>query len=437
MISNAQLAQLATKFVTDVIKYKKNKKYLVNLCEETLYESYFNYLLSLSDCLTLEDECKLKLIADNLDFNDEEVSIPCADQLPITINYSGSTCVNSIVVKNPYNNAPYPVYSLVDNSIYHNSSVLIANVGVCSPSSVSVNGGCNVFTCADALKGAASYVTTNYNVTLPTNGYISEMLVYETDATGLLINIPITLNLNPASSPYYSGAGLTTLTSSDVLFSNINWANNMLTLMNNVSISRYGVTGKHKMTFSKVMSGSTFVRINVNTTILNNPSGNLFGINRVNGYVKVDSATLFSPITLSDHGTIGVTGTNFYYNTPVSTSCGNLTPVLDGISRMKVNGGLSNFNKLVLVDQYGEIPLLLSGTLTNSCSTQTLTAVYLPTNVIGVSWKNPANAEISTSATCSVGADGTYTFTATLQNGCVVTKTYVYPTDVPELNPDL
>jgi hypothetical protein len=276
------------------------------------------------------------------------------------------------------------------------------------------------------LKSTTSFSLTDTNTTLPTNGYLSRLYVYETDQNGNFINSQIELDLNPTTSPYYSGAGLTTLTASDVVFSNASWTGNMVTLMNNVSIYRYGVTGKHKLTFNKVFVGASFRRISINTTMVHNPTTRLFGVNKSNGAAYVFIPSTGKETALLDTSAVSITSTNFYSNNVITTNCGTVVGIVDGISRPKINGGASNFNVITLIDNYGDIPLTLYGTTTNSCSFNTVTAVYNPVNVVSVAWLNGDNDNISYTDTANLTSQGLYTFVATLANGCTVSKYYTY-----------
>lgn len=434
MITQPIMDQLITKFVQDVVKYFKNKKYISELCQCSVNDSFFNMLSAqtVNSCDNYELECKLAKLANEYDYSLDDISIPCNQQLAITIANPTTSTTNSLSLKNSIDNSAYPVFTLTENSTRQNASInLVKNTNGVLTSTV-INGGCYSGTCDSTLQASASFTVTDYSTFLEDSSYITELTLYETDATGQFINLPIKFNVDPATSPYYSGTGLTNLTESDVTFSNSNWEANMKTLIDNICIFRYGSAAHHSIAFTKLTIDGEFKRIAAIQTIHHKPSSNLLGFNKLFANIKVYNEILGTYINLSDTGTISTTPDRFYYTSTVSTACGNLTPTIANQNvKMKISGS-SNFYNLVLTSNIGDTALVLSGTTSNSCNTNKLTASYNTSSVSSVNWKNPANTIISTTNTCDIGANGVYTFTATLTNGCVITKTYTYPVPIDE-----
>ena len=434
MITQPIMDQLITKFVQDVVKYCKNKKYISEVCPCNLYDSFFNMLSAqtVNSCDNYELECKLTNLANGYDYSVDDVNIPCNQQLTVTITNPTTSTNNSLVLKNNIDGSAYPVFTLTENSTRQNASInLVKNTNGVLTNTV-INGGCYSGTCDPALQASASFTVTDYSASLSEDSYVAQLTLYETDNTGQLINQPLNLNVNPATSPYYSGVGLTNLTLSDVTFSNSNWEANMKTLIDNICIYRYGSAAHHSIAFTKILVNGEFERIAAIQTIHHKPSSNVIGFNKLTATIKVYNPTTDSYTNLSNTGTISTTPDRFYYNSTVATACGNLTPTIANQNvKMKVSGS-SNFYNLVLTSTIGDTALALSGTVINLCSTNKLTASYNASFVSSVSWKNPANTIISTTNTCDIGANGVYTFTATLTNGCVITKTYTYPAPIDE-----
>lgn len=83
----------------------------------------------------------------------------------------------------------------------------------------------------------------------------------------------------------------------------------------------------------------------------------------------------------------------------------------------------ANFNHIDLISPFANGSVQVTSNSNLSCTYTTLSASYITTNVDSVEWLDPDNNQISTSSSVTVTDAGTYTFNATLNNGCIVTKT--------------
>lgn len=68
-------------------------------------------------------------------------------------------------------------------------------------------------------------------------------------------------------------------------------------------------------------------------------------------------------------------------------------------------------------------PITITSDTSVSCGLDQLVATYDVTNVDSVQWVDPNTDVISTTSTAEVTDTGTYTFEATLNNGCIISQT--------------
>ncbi len=68
-------------------------------------------------------------------------------------------------------------------------------------------------------------------------------------------------------------------------------------------------------------------------------------------------------------------------------------------------------------------PIIITDAASVECGVDQLLATYASTTVASVQWVDPNTDVISTTASAEVTDTGTYTFEATLTNGCIITKT--------------
>jgi len=266
-------------------------------------------------------------------------------------------------------------------------------------------------------------IGSSFNGALTATSYIKVLRVYETDEFGILQPDPIDLDLDPATSIYYgpsvSFPTLVSVTPSDLQFGS---ATAVLTeafenLMDNVSVVRYGVVGKHRLRAWTQSSGSF---INVGSAPVHNPTGNLFGINRSDVYVKIytPSGDLTSTTVAFLSASSVINGTASY-----PLSCGTITLTIPITSiNTPMDYAQTTFNKIVLSSNFSadSIPFTANAL---TCAAKELVATYDTTNVTSVAWTNADDDVLSTTDTVTVSLTGTYTFTVTASTGCIVSQT--------------
>lgn len=394
-----------------------------------------------SECLDLEEEC---YVTDNIKNCPAQVaSSPvitnCEDQGIASLSLLTNSCLYNASISEAGSGASYATFNLDNDTIYQAGELRVLFTDSCGVNGTStiVAGGCSSTTgCVDANK--ANYLVFRYTdvsqaFSIENTGYITSLRIYETDALGTLIPTPIDLDLDPATSPYYTAhvtdcPGCTTVNASDVQFGSANFISSMGTLMDNVSLARYGSTGKHNMKFNKL--GSSFA---VGCYVKHNPSGNHFGIKRddinVNWYQP--SATRIHNLTATNYNASVLTPTRFYKTDLSFTSnCGNVEPdILDQYVSPHIDSASTDFHYLGLISSYGvdnfknPKTLTLSGTTSASCDQYTLTGSYSGSGTVsGVEWLDPSLVQISTAYSVNVTATGNYTFRVTLDSGCIIMK---------------
>lgn len=450
-ITDATALKIRCNFVARVKNYITNKKYKVDPDLDCLIADFKRTaLLSLGiDCLTTDQICDINEYAatlPTLPTNTPTVT-ECEDQGDVDIDMLVNACISGVTLKNTYDNTASPLFTLADDTIYQNASINAVFSDPCGTSSTTaVSGGCTNAGCNDSFKATKKIgITTTVGDYIAGSSYITSLRVYETDSTGVLITTPIDLDLDPATSPYYTAhatdcPGCTTVNSADVVVSSANWSTAMLTLMDNVSLARYGSTGKHHFSFGKYTSnGGVSYTLSIFCNIRHNPISNLFGLKRDDANLKwydgVKAGT--STITATNSG-IAIPVRFYKDDFSYTTSCGTtLTPDIDNqYFRMHTDDSQCDFYKLVLVTPLGTDPfgapklLTFTGTTTNNCNTYTLSAVFSGTGTVAnVKWYS-GETIISTNYSVTVTASGTYQFVLTLDTGCVIRYNISVPSGV-------
>lgn len=440
----APLAQLVVtkvtnKFVEQMVLFLKLRTYVVDPCLCMVHTYYAEYLMVtlLADCLTYEQQCaiikKANTYPDPVD--NTVTTTECESSTPVKLKVTGpNTCTFTARPKNSLDQSGYAEVFTTDNSQYVNirSNVVLENNCGQPVQSIPITGGCVLADCQDAYKGFVQYeVGMIENVhgsnAVANDAYFQALKVYKTDANGDLDPTPIILDLNPASSPYYAAGvscpGCTALTLAQVKFGHVNFIANFSTLMDNVSLALFGVTGKHLMSAS---IGGIPKRVSVVTKALHNPSGTWFGVHAPDMYVRVYNTLSTSAHVQTTRTKISIYGVKLRRQVTFNTACGSMSPTIKTTTsdtKWFVNTSLTSFNSIVPSTPYSEQPLFGVSDTVESCHTWLLTATYPNDIVDHVQWLNPGNVEISTTNTAVVTAFGTYTFKLFTTTGCVITKT--------------
>lgn len=400
MIQAADALKLKCKFVEKVLKFLNDRKYVVDICPCVAYSYYADYVLSGllydAECLEAEDECTLNTTANTYTAVEEceDAIASCDGQLDISLSSLTTSCVHTADTANSINNSALPIITTTSDSIYIGGNIDIRVTSDCHTQSTSIlgrttiNGGCTSAGCSDSAKGKYTFgIQTTSTFNLSDEAYISILRVYETDSTGNLIDTPINLDLNPSTSPYYTAdvtdcPGCTTILDTEIQIGSTDFTTAFATLMDNVSLARYGSTGKHSM--SAVNLSANSIRIDCNPK--HNPASNWFGIRPSNAYVLYEDDTTGGSYAKTGTNTATVLPLKFYNaSTNFSTPCGTFTPVVGNQSTSFLVDGLNtSFNKIALTSNFGTKPILVTSNSTYNCTSYLLTATYDSTNVASV-----------------------------------------------------
>jgi len=270
MLTPADVLKIKCEFVNKVLEILTARKYKVDVCTCELKSYYIDALLVdklyPAECLEFVDHCRLEKLADSY----PEVvactatTVECTNQADITLAATTVTCTHTATLRSS-NNTAYPDVFTTDNSQYVNGSIgmYAQGVGVCANAeqSVTVTGGCTSSGCSNSHK---AILKRGFQSDSSFNGdddaFIKTLRVYKTDALGTLDPTPIDLDLDPATSVYLADTidcpGCTAILASELYISDTNFESTFVTLMNNVSLALFGVTGRHLMEANGYPSGS-------------------------------------------------------------------------------------------------------------------------------------------------------------------------------------
>lgn len=444
LLTPADVLKIKCRFVTEMIKFVKRKKYIMAPCLCEVYPYYADYLLSTlaADCLEYDDECTLKKISDSSSDQDpiDPTIIPCSTQIDPLLSYSSSsTCTYSATVENQYDGSAYPTIVLTDNSEFVNITADVVLNNTCNHTiqTETIIGGCIDGDCQDGYLGRViiSSGMTSFihgaNAVAP-EAYITKLRIYTVDDTGLLDPTPIDLDLNINTSPYYAPGvdcpGCTALILSDVQFGNVDLQTNFATLMDNVGLALFGDANTHKLDASySIISG----RVGVNNVVVHNPAGPFFGTHKPDLFMEVYNVNTDTYATSTLTTSLSSGGMRLRNSLSFDVPCGTVDPIIKTTTTsvgMDVDWANTSFNEIKLLSLYANKPLYgVSGTTTD-CIVRQLQAIYTPTSEItNVEWLNPLLEVISTMDTAVAVDAGTYTFKIYLSTGCVVIKTIDVP----------
>ncbi len=444
LLTPADVLKIKARFATEMIKFIRRKKYIMDPCICEVYPYYANYLLStlVADCLSYEEECVLKNLADSSSEQlpvDPEI-IPCATQIDPTLSYTDATdCVYSIAIENSLDSSAYPTIALTDNSHLINieSNVLLNNTCLDTVQTQAIEGGCILGDCQDSYQGYATYSTgmvasVHGSNAVADDAYFVTVRIYKTDANGVLDPDPTDLDLDINTSPYYTASGscpgCTTLTVADVKFGNANFSANFKTLMDNVGLALFGSASTHKMTASKNSVGD---RVSINCTAVHNPSGQFFGMNLQDLYVQSYNTVSDTYAVRTSYTGLGAGQVMLRNTLSFNIPCGTLQPTIKTTTAavgVDVNWATTSFNFIGLNSPYATRPLYGYANTSTNCTVRTLEATYTPDSTItNVEWLDPSSTQLSTTDTAVTTVSGIHTFKIYLSTGCIVIRTINVP----------
>lgn len=427
MIAPADVLKIQCKYVKDLATYLNARKYFIDGTDDAIVCAYLQLLQAENEsCIDDETACTLRELARK--FKDASCAqvdeYTCDEQFPVTLKVNDSySCNYTAALYNSTGMSP-----LMEFSLTNNSDIVTGTITSKLTSSCNTTPETDVFTNQQSYTDRPKASTRvsiggSFGGALSALSIIKTLRVYETDEFGILIPEAIDLDLAPATSMYYSPSvtfpDLVTVTPSDVQMgaSYAVFLEAFENLMDNVSRVRYGVPGKHRLRAHPTNNGTY---LNLGSAPVHNPTGHLFGINRADAYIVVDTV-------IGDR-----TSTNVGFLTPSSVingtatyplSCGSITLSIPITSiSTPIDYAQTSFNKIVLSSNFSSdsIPYTTSSL---TCAAKELVATYSTTNVVSVAWTNSDDEVLSTTDTVLVSLAGVYTFTVTTSTGCVVSKT--------------
>lgn len=460
MILTADVTKIKCKFVSEWIAFLNKRKYSVSACHKCKYTYYADALKVLygieasplegymvSDCLDHDIECDLTSKASKYpEPTTCEAGEQCQDQVSIVVAQAVKTCNAVAETKNSYCNCKYPTIELTDNSTEVNANIDLVTTfsGNCASRSVvdtvNVEGGCNLADgCITANQSYYSFGFNSNSTSIVTDtSFITKMRVYLTDGNGVITTMRDLL-LTPGANDYQVDdpvlcPGCTAIPDAELVFGHANFEDAFTTLMDNVSLAIFGVTGLHHM---YAWWNGTHYRIRCKAH--HNPTGtHLFGLNRndavlfvstpsgtysqgINAFGDFDAPPHYPPIRFYYEGAaLDAPGGSLY-------DCADITSTIgDQLTYPNYNTLLSNMNKIVLNSSIGMTgyPIEVTSGTSESCTSVILSAAYTTDKAVSTTiWTDPDDIEISTSTLASANQNGIHTFTLTLENGCVISET--------------
>jgi len=456
----ADVTKIKCKFVQEIINFLNKRKYAVDPCVKCKYTYYADALKLLYppytepiegsgvfECLDHETECDLTTKASKYP---EQASCltneECLDQVTITLAQAVRTCSSLAETINSQCSCKFPRMYTTNNSTLVNGTIDIKTTfsGTCSnpatTSSESVIGGCNSADgCIDDNQSYYSFGFNSNSTSVVTDtSFLTRMRVYLTDGAGAITTMKDLL-LTPGANDYQADdpvlcPGCTAIPDAELVFGHANFEDAFSTLMDNVSLALFGVTGLHNM---YAWWNGTHYRIRCKA--VHNPTGtHLFGLNRndatiyvstpsgtysqgINAFGDFDAAPYYPPVRFYyEASLIEAPGGGLYNCADIESTIG------DQVAYPNYNTLLSNMNKIVLTTSLGNssYPIEVTDGISGTCESVILSASYTTDKEVdSVEWQDPSSIQISTSTLASATVNGTYTFYLYLANGCTITET--------------
>lgn len=429
MIQTATVNKIDCAFVQEIYEFLQNRKFALDVCTDDAAAAFLLSLKAHSTCLTYEDECAIEStpIKDYTVDCSASAYTPCATVGSVSITPSTSTCTYNTALQNPSNGTGYPYVDLQNNQIFHKGQINLHVTSSCGDydSSTLVETG-------TVLIGATPVTSTDYdfavtashdldNVTTLTNSYIKTIRLYRTDSSGALVNTAFDVDVSPTTSPFLSCGSCTTVNPAHLYFGHANYTTALQTTIENA----VRVMSGDSANISVVVRTLGTTGYSIVTRTKHNPSGTHFGIKHTDARL----VWRFTPLAIDvAQTTISKTWNNaaIYYTTTINDLCSPL--VLTMPTRyygLSVNWTTTDFNKITLNSPYSTQYSILSNPHSVSCSLYSAVATVTPTPA-SVRWSDADDNTVSVSNSMNALSTGTYTFTATFDDGCTATGTTTF-----------
>ena len=223
MLQDADVLKLKCKFVVELIKFLKRRKYSVSACYKTTLPYFSDSFLAteLYTCLTSEDICNLKNKANKYDDNtiDEPEILTCDDQVDIVISTKSTACNVTFSAQNSGNGSAFPYIStLLNNSISQDANINIVSQDCEGTSSETIGQWCNgtpAVCTGNGIQGYTGFSISNIYSASPSAAisYIKLSHVNNNIVTSEFLHV------HPTNIAAYTGcSGCESITGSDLYF---------------------------------------------------------------------------------------------------------------------------------------------------------------------------------------------------------------------------
>lgn len=428
MLATATVTKIDCNFVHKVYKYLYNRRYSLETCIDEAVDAFLLHLRAHNDCLTYEDECELDSLA-LTDYSldcDTSVTATCSTVGDIDVTVTTPACIYSTAIQNPANGTGYPYVDLQNDNVYHKGKTTLHVTSSCGDydNVIPVETG-------TVLIGSSTTTSTDYdfaiharhdidNVTNLTSSYIKSLRLYHTDSSGALVNMFTDIDLDPTTTPYLSCSGCTTVTAADLYFGAANYTTALYNLVRNAVKVLSGDANNISLLVQPInATGYSLI-----TRSKHNPASTFYGIKHTDARLVWRNEDANTPTNVTQTS-IGKTWNNaaIYYTTTINDLCSPLTLTMPNrFYGLSVNWNNTDFNVITLNSPYSTKYSILNSPSSVSCPQFKAVATITPTPA-SIVWKDASLVTVSTTDTLTTFDAGTYTVTATFEDGCSVSQT--------------
>ena len=402
-ITTADATKLKCNFVVEAERYFRKLKYEIEPSQEAVLKTFIEYLYSMSVCLTDEDICSLKEIKEiKVQTPDCSSTFECVD-IDATATFTESSCLYTTYVN------PFSLLQLTNGSSSFNAVTDLSWISCDDEADLSLTSSTPF-----SYSGVFDFDNSVQHL-LSNQSYIRYLNLTETNATGAITST-FTADLTIGTSVYYSNnascVGCSNVTTSHLELSNSNFVTAFTTVLNNISIAKFGVSGRHDISVAKT-GALTFTLTN---KVRHNPTVAIFGLDFTTGLVKVYNPNTASLIQKSVTSLLQIPA-SFTASLTLTTDCGaTLVPSATGASSFSLSS-LTNFNKIVANSLISITPLSVT-TPSVTCKKLTYTGTYNPVLTSVTEGWYQGLTQLNSLNTLTISEAGNYSYKVETLSGC-------------------
>jgi hypothetical protein len=400
------------------LKYFKDKTYIIDVCSDEVKKALGYYLASTTECEY--DYSKVKCFTEDYKPCVKTESMTCEDQITFALSKVSTPCNFRADVVNPLDNSKYAELTLVNNLVYQNATLKTNFINNCKFSTTStVNSGCSSVTCVPEFNPFFETSVTLQNVLTNANGFIKDIRLFRTENNGSSPLTAISVDISPANFASWNSCGtcVSFYTAADLLFGSVNFTAALTDILNNVAKT---LLGGNFSEFTVKKSGNDVI---ISSKVKHNPNSYWVGINPDSCFISwVNNASAQTNIEFAPRSTLlrveNTAYARMYSSLSYYTPCGNYNFAVDFLPLWSVNTSATNINFASLLSSKSNTPFTITYPLL-PCLATTLKATVTTNGVINTrAWRDSSNLLLSSTNEAIVYSPGTYTFTATTNNGC-------------------